>query len=176
MPVSLFPAEFASLRIPAKFNRSWATSAIVKSSVPMAIARIPCAWAVLAVIAGCSGETGPQCFPVRGEVRLDKQPLAEAMIVFHPLDSDEPEMQKPLAYSDHEGNFEVTTNQPQDGAPPGEYAITVELRELKQDGDVMIRDGRNLLPERYRDPAKSGLRFVVEAEPNEVPVIDLESK
>lgn len=146
------------------------------TTVPLTASRILGVWALLCLMAGCSGETGPRCFPVSGTIQLDKQPLTDAMIVFHPLDSDAPDVQKPLAYSNKDGDFELTTNQPNDGAPPGEYAITVELRELKQDGDQMIRDGRNLLPERYRDAAKSGLKFTVEPESNEVPMIDLQSK
>ena len=130
----------------------------------------------LSAIEGCSGDSGPTCFPVRGEIRLEGKPLAEAMVVFHPLDPDAPEISKPLAYSDKDGEFELTTLKPRDGAPAGEYAITVELRELIQDGDQMVRDGRNLLPERYRIPSESGLKFTVENEANEVPVIELKSK
>jgi hypothetical protein len=123
------------------------------------------------LVAGCSSESGPKYFPVRGEVLLDGNPLADAMILFHPLNADASEIPKPLACSDTGGNFEL-----KDGAPVGEYAITVELRELKQDGDEMIRDGKNLLPEHYRDPQKSGLKFVVEPGSNEVPAIELKTK
>lgn len=136
---------------------------------------------VIAVIAlqfsvsGCGARSGPTCFPVQGEVRLDGQPLAEAMVVFHPVDGDVSQIPRPLAYTGRDGMFELTTLQTNDGAPPGEYAITVELRELKQDGDQLVRDGKNLLPEDYRDPLKSGFKFTVEAEPNEVPVLHLKS-
>lgn len=128
------------------------------------------------MIAGCSRETGPVCHPVRGKVLYDNQPLAEALILFHPLDGGTKEVPKPLAYSDQAGNFELTTLQPRDGAPAGKYAITIELRELKPDGDEMVRDGRNLLPDRYRDPKSSGLEFVVEEGENEIAPIELESK
>ena len=142
----------------------------VNSSICSAIA-------VLLFALGCSSEeSGPACFPVRGEVRLDGEPLGEAMILFHPVDKNSPTAVKPLANSDLDGRFEMTTFQRHDGAPPGEYAITVELRALRPDGDEMIRDGRNLLPGHYRDPARSGFKFMVKNEPNEVPVINLQSK
>ena len=132
--------------------------------------------AVLFLVVGCTNHTGSKCYPVRGTIRYNGMPLAEAMILFHPLDHDAPEIARPLAFTDRNGNFALTSIQPNDGAPPGEYAMTVELRELKPDGDQMVRDGRNLLPEKYRDPKASGLHFIVEPEPNEVPVIDLKSE
>lgn len=138
-----------------------------------AVFRWACGMMAVVLIAGC-GEPGPKFFPVRGEVRLDGKPLAEAMVVFHPKDSDIPETLKPLAYSDADGMFELTA--PQRGAPVGEYAITVELRELKADGDQMVRDGPNLLPAKYRDPTQSGFKFIVEAEENEVPPLELKSR
>jgi hypothetical protein len=113
------------------------------------------------------------CYPVRGKLLYGNQPLAEAMVLFHPLDPSAPQAPKPLGYSDQDGNFALTTLQPQDGAPAGEYAITVELRELKADGDQLVRDGRNLLPERYRDPATSGLRCEVFEGDNEIPTLEL---
>ena len=143
---------------------------------PAVTALFICLVAGCAGLAGCSNESLPKCHPVRGKVTLDGKPLAEAMIVFHPLEDDAPEISKPLAYSGQDGDFELTTLQPRDGAPPGQYAITVELRELKADGDQMVRDGRNLLPAIYGDPKTSGFRFLVEGEPNEVPAIDLKSK
>jgi hypothetical protein len=37
------------------------------------------------LLTGCGGETGPRCHPVAGKVVYQNQPLAEAMVVFHPL-------------------------------------------------------------------------------------------
>lgn len=130
----------------------------------------------LTIVAGCSRDAGPKCFPVYGSVTYDGQPLAEAMIVFHPLDGETSHTPRPLAYTDSDGNFDLTTIAPGDGAPAGNYAITVEWRELKQDGDELVRDGRNLLPDRYRDPKTSGFRCVVAEGENEVPTLELKSQ
>src|SRR4051812_5403792 len=86
-----------------------------------------CFCASLAGIAGCSdGYTGPKCFPVRGAVLYNNEPLAEAVITFHRLDSTNPAFQDPLGISDSAGHFEMTTVRVHDGAPPGKYAITIE--------------------------------------------------
>ena len=95
------------------------------------------------------------------------------MIVFHPLDGEIP-IPRPLAYTDKGGN-RATTLKPRMRSA-GDYAITVEWRDLKADGDEMVRDGPNLLPDRYRDPKKSGLQFTVVEGENEVAPLELQSR
>lgn len=141
---------------------------------------MPARWSIifLFLFTGCTHETGTVCFPVKGRILYDRKPLADAMVLFHPLDPD-PEavgLPKPLGYTDQDGEFELTTLKSRDGAPPGEYAITVELRELTQNGDEMVRDGKNLLPDRYRNPGTSKLRYEVVAGDNDVPTLELQSR
>jgi hypothetical protein len=111
---------------------------------------------------------------VRGTLVYNQRPLAEAMILLHPLDPEATGFPKPLAYSDQDGRFEMTTLRSRDGAPAGRYTVTVELRELRPDGDELVRDGRNLLPNQYRDPATSGFQFEVFEEENEIPTLELQ--
>lgn len=131
---------------------------------------------VLVSLLGCSNDTGPKCYPVSGIVLLDGKPLAEAEVVFHPPADLERKFPKPTAQSDVEGRFRLTTQQPFDGAPAGEYMLTVELREPRLAGEEMVRDGANLLPPRYASPTESGLRFTVTAGTNEVPTIELQNR
>lgn len=128
--------------------------------------------ALLAAAAGC-GEAGVTCHPVKGQVLQGNKPLGEAMVVLHPQGGDGALKQKPIAYTDADGRFRMTTFQSNDGAPAGPYAITVELRAPRTVGEEVVRDGRNLLPPRYADPATSGLKVdVVEGE-NVIPPIDV---
>jgi hypothetical protein len=113
--------------------------------------------------------------PVAGQVFFRNKPVAEAMVVFHPLSTNAAMPNKPIAYTDSAGNFVLTTMKTGDGAPAGEYAITIELREAVLQGEEKTRSGRSLLPERYRHPDKSGLRYRVTADKNEVPRIDLKN-
>ena len=128
-----------------------------------------------AVLAGCGGESGPVCHPVRGQVRWNGQPLAEALVIFHPPVGG-PAISKPFAQTDSQGNFSLTTLQFGDGAPAGEYAITVELRELRQVGEEAVRDGRNLLPARFASPQESGLRHVVVEGENVVSPLEIPAR
>ncbi|NQV29005.1 MAG: carboxypeptidase regulatory-like domain-containing protein [Rhodopirellula sp.] len=124
--------------------------------------------------AGCGREsTGPVCHPVQGTVFYQGKPLAEGMVYLHPLDSMET-AQRPMAVTDRDGRFELTTFQEGDGAPAGRYTITVELRELQDNGDdEMERAGRNLLPKKFQNPSTSGLEFTVGDGDNVVPQINL---
>lgn len=141
-------------------------------SSPLCAAKV----VLLAIAVGCSAKTGPACFPVHGTVLLDEKPLAEAMIVLHPAGGDMEGKQKPVAYSDAAGRFAVSTRVLGDGAPPGEYSITVELRAPQTLGEETVRNGPNLLPSRYAQPVTSGLRCTVANSENELPPIDLTAK
>ena len=96
----------------------------------------------------------------------------------HPLTS-EPEAdnyQRPIAITEADGRFQLSTLGTRDGAPEGDYVITVELRDLRIDGDTPVRDGQNLLPPRYQDPAQSNLRYHVIEGDNVIPTLELSSE
>lgn len=124
-------------------------------------------------VLGCGGPVGPECHPVRGQVRWNGQPLAEAQVVFHPQFSADESFPQPIGQTDAQGNFVLSTFQASDGAPAGEYLITVELRDLRQVGEETVRDGRNLLPARFGKPQESGLRYTVVAGENTVPTLEI---
>src|SRR5690349_9544651 len=107
----------------------------------MSILRTTRVWLVAcAILAGCSSESRPICHPVRGVVTMGGKPVAEAMVAFHPTTAtaDSP---RPLATTDAQGAFSLTTYERNDGAPEGEYAITIELRAPRQVGEEIVRDG-----------------------------------
>jgi len=129
--------------------------------------------AALCWLAGCSHSHGPECFPVRGQVSYKGKPLADAMVVLHRVGGDIEGNHKPIAYTSATGSFVVSTMRPGDGAPSGEYAITIELRAPQTIGEEVVRNGPNLLPAKYAVPASSNLKFVVERGENEIPAINL---
>ena len=95
------------------------------------------------------------------------------MVVLHPIDGDVEGIQKPIAYTAADGTFSLTTIKQGDGAPLGQYAITVELR-TQTIGEEVVRNGPNLLPPKFAHPKTSMLRFAVNEGTNKIPTIDLE--
>jgi hypothetical protein len=137
-------------------------------------------WGALLAIGGaaigCGSADEIACAPVRGQVLLGGKPLAEAMVVFHPLDQPPLKAPQPVAYSDGDGRFALTTLKTGDGAPAGRYAVTIELRAARLVGEELVRDGRNLLPPQYGNPQRSPLKCVVVVGDNEIPPINIEQR
>lgn len=100
---------------------------------------------------------------------MNGKPLAEAVVVFHRIGGDVEGNQKPMAIAKGDGSYDLTTYHSGDGAPPGEYAITIELRALTTGGEEPIRNGRNTLPVKYAKPESSGFKYMVVEGENQVP-------
>jgi hypothetical protein len=128
------------------------------------------------LFASCSRSDRVAVSPVRGQVfAASNEPAAGALVVFHPVEADAEPTLRPVAYVDEEGNFELTTYEQGDGAPLGEYAITVEWREKPATPFSADKEGKDRLRGKYANPAASKLRFTVDGGAEHVvPVIHLE--
>jgi hypothetical protein len=71
--------------------------------------------------------------PVEGEVFVDGKPALEGFVHLHPVTPHEmPRPDQAIASKgqvDEEGKFKVSTYVNEDGAPPGEYKITITWNE-----------------------------------------------
>jgi hypothetical protein len=143
-------------------------------------ARVPAlalALAISAVSSSC-GKSVPEIkgklpvFPVKGSVQLDGQPLSRAEIVFHPFGSGFPDgaaKNLPQARTDGDGNFTISTYVDGDGAPVGDYRVTIKWR-----GDEGRTDDEgNLLPAKYANSRATQLRAKIEEGENQLPPFEL---
>ncbi|VTR94223.1 Probable beta-galactosidase OS=Lentisphaera araneosa HTCC2155 GN=LNTAR_09716 PE=4 SV=1: Metallophos_2 [Gemmata massiliana] len=106
-------------------------------------------------------------FPVTGKIKLDGKPLEGAKITLHAR--DEPNEQFAAVcdgLSDDAGRFTVTTYSRFDGAPTGEYVVTV----VKSDKGFNDREaaGRTVLPKPYARPATSPLKVTIKSGANDI--------
>ena len=100
---------------------------------------------------------------------------AGALVFFHPIETAEGELIKPLGYVQEDGTFALTTYTKDDGAPQGEYSVTIEWRQPKSSPFGARNPGPDKLQGRYGDPGRSKIRFQVDPKPeNTVPPIRLE--
>lgn len=95
------------------------------------------------------------------------------MVVFHPVQAMKGTNEKPSAVTDEQGRFKLTTLKPNDGAPEGAYAVTVELRDLVLVAGEPIRNGRNLLPPKFADAKTTSLRYTVGPGANDAVMFEL---
>ncbi len=121
---------------------------------------------------GCTPESrreGPELAKVTGSITLDGEPLAGAHIRFSP------ETKGPAAFgvSDERGRYELRTYEPDDGAVPGKYGISItkEVTQggmefeseaakdayVKENGEPPARETTNTVPEKYSSKKTSEL-------------------
>src|SRR5262249_14205253 len=129
--------------------------------------------AAATLAAGC-GPGRRSVSPVTGLVVAGgaKKPATGVMVTFHPVRDDGGPIYKPNGYVDEQGRFALTTYEKGDGAPAGEYLITLEWVPGKK--SPFDAEGSDLLRGAYADPKKSKIRFTVQSGvSNEVPAIHL---
>jgi hypothetical protein len=128
------------------------------------------------LVPACSKPAHKPVYPVRGRVLLDGRPAPRAIVTFHPAGAGE-EL-RPSAQTDDQGYFTLTSYGGGDGAPAGDYAVTVTwFRSFAgrnpAEGDESTR---NVLPPRYASPATSQLRATVSQGPNELPAFQVRAR
>jgi hypothetical protein len=121
--------------------------------------RLACAFALVLGAAGCGGDGRKPVFPVTGAVLIDGKPADGAVVGFHPAgELDNQRALRSTATTEPDGTFQLNTYLSQDGAPAGEYVVTVywpgPLPPDAHPGDV----GPDRLGRRYADPKTSPLR------------------
>jgi hypothetical protein len=116
------------------------------------------------LVSSCSDGRKP-VFPVTGQVFFERNPAHHATVFFHPVDDKGPKALRPYGKVDLDGNFQLSTYGKDDGAPAGEYIVTVVWKTESENGDS---DEEQLIPARYMSPATSGLRARVQESPTQL--------
>ena len=124
------------------------------------------------------GDDFPPTFPVQGKVVIEGEIASGAQIVFHRVhnskattEEDQPRAM-PSGVADKDGNFELTSFHPKDGAPAGEYVVTLQWQKwVLKDDDVI--PGPNMVPPAYAKPQLSPLRVKVVEGENKLPTFQI---
>ena len=103
--------------------------------------------------------------PVKGKVLVQGWPAAGAFVLFTPV-NEPPEAPdpRPRAETQQDGSFVAFTYDANDGAPVGEYKVTVMWPG---------REESDRLRGRYADSGTTRLRATVKEGPNELPPFEL---
>lgn len=121
---------------------------------------------VSGLLIGCGGANdGPKIVPARGVVTYKGAPIAKINVAFMPAEG---KGQIAEGTTDTDGNFELQTREPGDGAMVGSYMVA-----FKYVSDVIpdmpgFTGGRkpepSPIPEKYGDASKSGFTATVDAD------------
>lgn len=141
------------------------------------------AWAFVVLIAACcvscSDDGRRPVFPVFGKVTYQGKPTDNALIIFHPVSDPDPNAPHPLTRVGADGSFKLTTYETDDGAPAGEYDVTITWVNEVDNQNAPKEDQRpakNMIPDRYAKAETSGLRVTVKKESNNLPPFELTAK
>jgi hypothetical protein len=107
-------------------------------------------------------------YPVGGTLTVDGKPLAGATVTFHAVNENKKGGYTNVCdgLTDERGRFQMSTYTKFDGAPAGEFTVTVvRTGRGYYDGEV---PEKSLLPERYAAPAKSPLRVTIKDGANDL--------
>ena len=148
----------------------------------------PAIWSMVTIcaavgsMAGCGEKPTNETpvYPVQGCLLVDGMPAAGAKIALHRADTTDDRGHFPRATVDKDGTFRLSTFVHEDGAPAGEYIVTVRWPDPK----VVVRDPYgeseevppDLLNGRFATPRASNLRITVPKQPTRLALFDLASK
>jgi hypothetical protein len=109
--------------------------------------------------------------PAQGRVTLDGKPMRDATIFLHPVGVKDPRFPRPRAVVGKDGTFVLGTYRKGDGAPAGDYKVTVQWFSSTAGGAP-----RNVLPARYASAETSGLLVRIQQGENQLPPIQLTTR
>jgi tetratricopeptide (TPR) repeat protein len=102
-------------------------------------------------------------YPAHGQAAYEGKPIPNASIVLDPAWTKDPPFPRPHALVKDDGSFVLATYGKDDGAPPGEYRVSVQWLVQTQ---IIETEGNplppNLLPARYGNFETSGLSVQIQ--------------
>jgi hypothetical protein len=118
-------------------------------------------------LAGC-GSGKVSTVPARGKVMFKKTtPAAGALVVFHPTDLTFEKRigGKPFAKVQEDGSFTLTTFAEGDGAPEGEYGVTIDWQGKPKAAKLSLSSEggstTSLINPRYSNPQQPAFKATV---------------
>jgi hypothetical protein len=129
--------------------------------------------ALVGVLAGCGKRGWLETYPVKGTVLVDGKAAKGATVSFHPREATGDKPYLPTGQTDENGEFSLSTFVTNDGAPAGEYDVTV-VWSVRYNPISTLWEGDKLNGQ-YADKSKSTLRVSVEKHPQQLPPFELTS-
>jgi len=113
--------------------------------------------------------------PVSGKLLVDGKPAYGAKIVFFAIHQTVDKPPYPQAKCDQDGSFCLTSYVTADGAPIGDYKVTVVWREIGDPDDEPF-SGPDRLKGRYAKPNVTTLKAAVKEGENKLPPFQLRTR
>lgn len=124
----------------------------------------------LLLLAGCGGEDWHTAtYPASGTVLINGLPAANVVVELHAV-GEQPDSRnsRPWGIVQLDGTYELTTYAKADGAPPGDYALT-----LRWPSDISTPSHFDRLSGAFDSVEQAPLRVTIEPDDNALPPVEL---
>jgi hypothetical protein len=123
------------------------------------------------VCASCGNSTN--IYPVSGEVTYKGSPAAGATVFFCRKGGDTMNDHMIMGIVQGDGSFELVCGSLGKGAPPGEYDVLIEWKQVSGQSEGRPQRGPDKFDGRYADRSRPLLHGTVEAGATNLPPIEL---
>jgi hypothetical protein len=131
---------------------------------------------VLLLLCGCAKPSNRvPVYPAGGSLTQNGKAAAGAIVILHPT-AGTTSPTKPRGKVGADGAFRLTTYDTADGAPAGEYAVTVYWPMPPKPGEPDFDDGPDVLNGKFLSPESPLARVTITAGENQLAPLSLDRK
>ena len=122
-----------------------------------------------ATLAGCGEDWQAKTYPAAGRLTINGQPAQGALVQLIPRGAAPDERNsRPWGMVGADGTFQLSTYEPGDGSPPGDYGLTIAWPV-----DASKLGSPDRLAGKYAQGNPALPAVTLKAEPNQIPPIEL---
>jgi hypothetical protein len=132
---------------------------------------IPCL--TTALVLACTSCGKNNIYPVAGKVMYKGAPAAGATVFLHRRGADPMNEHMIMSIAREDGSFELVCGSLGKGAPPGEYDVLIEWKQVSDPVRGRPERGPDKLAGRYADPKHPCIRVSIKAERNQLTPFEL---
>jgi hypothetical protein len=131
-----------------------------------------CLTPVLALTCASCGNKS-NIYPVSGKVTYKGSPASGATVFFYRKGGDTMNDHLVMGIVQEDGSFELVCGSLGKGAPPGDYDVVIEWKEISGQSKGRPQHAADKLKGRYADPKHPLLHATVKAKTNDLPPFEL---
>ena len=125
------------------------------------------------VLASASCGNKNNMYSVSGKVMFKDSPASGATVFFRRKGGDSMNDHTIMGIVQEDGSFELVCGSLGKGAPPGEYDVLIEWKQLSSQRAGRPQQGPDKFNGRYADPVPPLLHATVEAKSNDLPPFEV---
>jgi hypothetical protein len=129
-------------------------------------------YVAVALVLACTS-CNRNIYPVSGKVTYKGSPASGAAVFFFRQGGDSTSEPAIMGIVQEDGSFELVCGSLGKGAPPGEYNVVIEWKQVSGQSKGRQQRGLDRLNGRYADPNRPLLHATVEAKTNDLPPFEL---